>query len=169
MATPEPVEPKPEPQQLERHAPGATPARRPAPVRGRSLSGVGSRLSWVSGLVLAASALMGWYSGSSLEGPTLSITGWNSGTLGKLVFFVGLAVVALAALEELGVALPPSVPDSLVVLALGTVGTIFVLIRIISVPDTFADTSSREVGLWIGLVAGLGVIASGLLRASDEL
>jgi hypothetical protein len=112
---------------------------------------------------------MSWYSGSSLEGPTLSITGWNSGSLGKLVFFVGLAVVLLAILDELGVTLPPSVPESLVVLALGTLGTIFVLIRIISVPETFAGTSSRGIGLWIGLVAGLGVIASGLARANDEL
>jgi hypothetical protein len=126
-------------------------------------------MGWIAGLVLALSAFMSWYSGSSLEGPTLSITGWNSGTLGKLVFFVGLAVVLLAALGELGVTLPPSIPESLVVVTLGTVGTIFVLIRIISIPETFADTSGRGIGLWIGLVAGVAVILSGLLRATDEL
>jgi hypothetical protein len=112
---------------------------------------------------------MSWYSGSSLEGPTLSITGWNSGALGKLVFFVGLAVVILAILGELGVAPPPSIPESLIVLTLGTMGTIFVLIRIISIPETFAGTSDRGIGLWVGLVAGIAVIASGIARASDEL
>jgi hypothetical protein len=112
---------------------------------------------------------MSWYSGSSVEGPTISIIGWNSGTLGKLVFFIGLAVVLLAILNELGVTLPPVIPESLVVLALGTLATILLLIRIISIPDTFADTSERGIGLWVGLAAALGVIVSGLLRASEEL
>jgi hypothetical protein len=149
--------------------PGRPPSPDPVPRRGFGLWSVGGRLSWIAGLVLALSALMSWYSGSSLEGPTLSITGWNSGTLGKLVFFIGLAIVLLAALGELGVTLPPSIPESLIVLTLGTVGTILVLIRIISIPETFADTSGRGVGLWIGLAAGVAVILSGILRATDEL
>jgi hypothetical protein len=150
-------------------APHKRPPTHPLPNRGRGHWRIGGRLSWIAGLVLALSAFMSWYSGSSLEGPTLSIIGWNSGTLGKLVFFTGLAVVLLAVLGELGVTLPPSIPESLVVVTLGTLGTIFVLIRIISIPDTFADTSRRGIGLWIGLVAGVAVIVSGLLRASDEL
>lgn len=119
--------------------------------------------------MLALSSLMGWYTGSSLEGPPVAIIGWHTGALGKLVFFVGLIVVLLAVARETGVELPPGVPESLLVVALGTLATIFVLIRVISIPDTFADTASRGVGLWVSLAAGLLVIVGGLVRAAEEL
>jgi hypothetical protein len=111
---------------------------------------------------------MGWYSGSGV-GVKLSVLGWNSGVLGKLVFFVGLAVLALVVLHELGFELPPSVPESLIVLALGALGTIFVLIRLISIPDAVLPADGRGIGIWIALVAALGVIGGGLLRAAEEL
>ena len=111
---------------------------------------------------------MDWYAGSSLEGPTLAVIGWHAGVLGKLVFFIGLAVLALAALRRAGIELPASVPESLVVLALGSLATIFVLIRLISIPDTFPFTG-RGIGIWISLLAGVGLIAGGLLRAGEEL
>ena len=53
---------------------------------------------------------MSWYSGSSIEGPTLSVIGWHTGTIGKLVFFLGLALVVIAILREAGIELPPSIP-----------------------------------------------------------
>ncbi len=126
-------------------------------------------MTWVAGLVLALSSFMGWYAGSSLEGPTLSVIGWHTGALGKLVFFIGLAVIALALLREVGIELPPTVPESLVVVALGTLATIFVLVRLISIPDTFFGTAGRGIGIWISLLAALAVIAGGLLRAGEEL
>jgi hypothetical protein len=91
---------------------------------------LGDRVTWVSGLVLALSSFMGWYSGSGV-GIKLAVIGWHTGTLGKLVFFVGFAVLAIVTLRELGYELPPAVPES--------------------------------------LVASLGVIAGGLLRAAEEL
>jgi len=126
-------------------------------------------MSWVAGLVLALSSFMGWYSGGAEEGPSISVLGWNTGTLGKLVFFVGLAVVCLALLRALGVEPPRSLPESLLVVALGTLGTVFVLIRVISIPDSLAGTGDRTVGLWVALIAALAVIVCGLLRAGEEL
>jgi hypothetical protein len=123
----------------------------------------------VAGLVLALSSFTGWYAGSSLEGPTLSVIGWHTGTLGKLVFFIGLAVVALAVLKAAGVVLPGGIPESLVVVALGSLATVFVLIRVISIPDTLVGTGGRGVGIWISLVAGLCVILGGLLQAAEEI
>jgi hypothetical protein len=115
------------------------------------------------------SAFTDWYAGSGSVGPTIGVIGWHTGTLGKLVFFIGLAVVALVALREAGIELPPTVPDSLVVIALGSLSTIFVLIRLISIPDEFLPASGRGIGIWISLVASLAVIGAGLLRASEEL
>ena len=141
---------------------------RPAP-RPAMQSYWGERLAWISGLVLAVSAFTDWYAGSQSDGLTLSVTGWHTGALGKLVFFCGLAALILEALREAGIELPATVPESLVLIALGSLATIFVLIRLISIPDTFFDTAGRGIGIFISLVAALALIASGLLRAAEEL
>jgi hypothetical protein len=131
---------------------------------------VGELLTLISSLVLAISAFTDWYAGSESGGTfTLSVIGWHTGALGKLVFFVGLAVLALWALREAGIELPATVPESLIVIALGSLATIFVLIRLISIPDRFLPASGRGIGIWISLLAALAVIVAGLIRASEEL
>jgi hypothetical protein len=82
---------------------------------------------------------------------------------------MGLAVMAVVALREAGFELPPTVPESLIVIALGSLSTIFVLIRLISIPDEFLPASGRGIGIWISLLASLAVIGAGLLTASEEL
>jgi len=158
-----------EPGEPERPQRPARPAPRPLPQPGAGFWSAGARISWIGGLILALSSFMDWYAGSSAEGPSLAVIGWHTGTLGKLVFFIGLAVVALAVLGDLGVELPATVPESLIVVALGSLGTIFVLIRLISIPDTFGLTSGRGIGIWIALFSALAVIVGGLLRAGEEL
>ncbi len=145
---------------------------RPEPGYGRAPAGgiwaLGERITWVSGLVLALSSFMDWYAGSGV-GVRLAVIGWHTGVLGKLVFFVGLAVIAMVALREAGFELPPTVPESLVVLALGALGLIFVLIRLISIPDAVLPADGRGIGIFIALLAALGVVLGGLLRAAEEL
>jgi hypothetical protein len=138
------------------------------PHRASGIWAAGERLTWVAALVLALSAFTGWYAGSG-DGLTLSVIGWHTGTLGKLVFFVGVAVLALVALRESGIDLPATVPESLVVIALGSIGTILVLIRLISIPEQFLPADGRGIGIWISLVAALAVIVAGLLQAGEEL
>jgi hypothetical protein len=150
--------------------PGAgspAPGGYPRPASG-GLWAAGERITWVAGLVLALSSFMDWYAGSGV-GVKLAVIGWHSGVLGKLVFFVGLAVLALVVLRELGLELPPTVPESLLVLALGALATVFVLIRVISIPDAVLPADGRGIGIWISLLAALAVIAGGLLRAAEEL
>ena len=134
---------------------------------GASLWGLGEQATWVAGLVLALSALTGWYSGSG-EGVDVSVIGWNTGLLGKFVLFIGLAAILVVALRYWGVELPAAVPESLIVIALGALSTIFVLVRMISIPDEFFF-AGRGIGLWISLAASLALIAAGLLQASEEL
>jgi hypothetical protein len=138
---------------------------RPAP---GGIWAAGERITWVAGLVLALSSFMDWYAGSGV-GVKLAVIGWHTGVLGKLVFFIGLAVLALVALRESGFELPPTVPESLLVLGLGALAAVFVLIRIISIPDAVLPADGRGIGIWISLVAALGVIVGGLLRAAEEL
>jgi len=129
---------------------------------------VGERLTWLSGLVLLLSSLMGWYVGSG-DGLTIAVIGWHTGTLGKLVFFIGLAVLALAALRQAGIEPPATVPESLIVIALGGLETVFVLIRLITIPEQFLPADGRGIGIWISLLAAIAVIVAGLLEAAEEL
>jgi hypothetical protein len=129
---------------------------------------LGERLTWLAALILALSTFMDWYAGSG-DGITIAVIGWHTGALGKLVFFLGLAVLALVLLREAGIELPATVPESLVVVALGSLATIFVLIRLISIPDQFLPADGRGIGIFISLIAALAVIAAGLVRAAEEL
>jgi hypothetical protein len=128
----------------------------------------GEGLAWLGGLVLALSSFMSWYSFGADVGFTVSITGWHTGLLGKLVFFIGLAVLGFLALRASGFELPPSVPGGMVIAALGFIATIFVLVRVISIPDDFSP-AGRSIGIWISLLAGLLLIAAGLLRSAEEV
>ncbi|MEP7224247.1 MAG: hypothetical protein ABI783_04730, partial [Actinomycetota bacterium] len=132
-----------------------------------SMPGLGARLTFLFGLLLAVSALTGWYTGEG-EGTTVSVIGWHTGTIGKLVLFLGLAAVLLVLLREFGISLPDTVPESLVAMAIGSIATVLVLVRLISIPDTFFF-ASRGVGIWVSLLCAIGIIVAGLLEASEEL
>jgi hypothetical protein len=134
---------------------------------GGTLHAWSGRLTFVFGLVLAVSTLTGWYTGTG-EGTTVSILGWHAGTIGKIVFFLGLLAVLMVVLRELGFDLPSALPESLIAIAIGSVATVLVLVRLISIPDTFFF-AHRGVGIWISLVCAIGIIVSGLLAASEEL
>ncbi len=133
----------------------------------RGLLGIGDRLGLLAGVVLSVSAFTGWYAGPG-EGVKVSVTGWDTGVAGKVVFFLGVAVVLVVVLREVGVELPAAVPESLLTISLGAIATIIVLVRVISIPDDFFF-AGRGVGIWISLVAAVGVIVAGLLQASEEL
>ena len=133
-----------------------------------ALWGAGGWLTWVAGLVLTLSPLMGWYVGSGEE-PPIAVIGWHTGVLGKLVLALGAGVLVLAALREFGIELPAMLPESLVVVVLGSLATIFVLIRLISIPEDFVPNDGRGAGIFVALIAAIGVIVAGLLRASEEL
>lgn len=129
--------------------------------------GVGDRLGLLAGVVLVVSAFTGWYTGPG-DGVTVSVMGWNTGTVGKLVFGIGVLVVLVVALREIGVETPAVVPESLVTIALGSIATILVLVRVFAIPDDFFF-AGRGVGIWISLAAAIGVIVAGLLQASEEM
>jgi hypothetical protein len=143
-------------------------ARRPPASADAGLHGAGELLAWLGGVVLLLSPFMSWYSISGDLRGTLSVTGWNSGTLGKLVFFLGLAVIVLLSLRAIGVELPPAAPVGLLIAVLGAVATVIVIWRLISIPERFEPAVSRSIGIWLSLLAALLLIAAGLLRSADE-
>ena len=56
----------------------------------------------------------------------------------------------------------------MLIAGLGALGTVFVLIRILDIPDDFAGFG-RSIGIWISLVAAILLVVAGLLKASEEL
>jgi hypothetical protein len=131
------------------------------------MPGWSGRLTFLFGLLLSVSALTGWYSGEG-EGTTVSVIGWHTGTIGKIVFFLGLLAILLVILREVGIEMPAALPESLMAIAIGSVATVLVLVRLISIPDTFFF-AHRGLGIWISLLCAVGIIVSGLLEASEEL
>jgi len=132
------------------------------------LPALGERLTWVSGLLLAVSAFTGWYTGSG-EGLQIAVMGWNTGLLGKLVFLVGFALVVLVLTREAVIELPAALREPLVVSGLDAAATIFVLIRVLTIPDDLLPADGRGIGLWLSLAAALLAVAAGIVRASEEL
>ena len=126
------------------------------------------RVASIAGLVLTLSPFMDWYAATQPNGLTYSVTGWHTGGLGKLVFFIGLVTLIIEALREAGIELPAKVPDQLVLIGLGALAGIFVLIRLASVPDTYFVAGSRGIGLFVALLAALGLVAAGLLRLAGR-
>ena len=60
-------------------------------------------------------------------------------------------------------------PESLILIGLGSLATIFVLIRVISVPDEFFPHTAAGSGSGSAWWRRSGVIVAGLLEASEEL
>lgn len=122
------------------------------------------RVAWIAGLVLTLSPFMDWYASTGPNGLTYSVTGWHTGALGKLVFFIGLVTLILEAVREAGIGLPDAVPEQFVLIALGSLASIFVLVRIASVPDTYFAAAGRGIGIWVALLAAFALVGAGLLR-----
>jgi hypothetical protein len=82
----------------------------------------------------------------------------------------GCALLALAAISVPIVTAThrvPAVPlalESLTAL-FGLLGVLLVLIRVLNLPG---DADGRDIGLWLGLVATLGIPAGGLIAMRDE-
>lgn len=139
-----------------------------APRRGSTVPSVRTQaLAWLSAIVFMVSSFTSWYT-EEIQGLTVAVTAWHTGALGKLVFFIGFAAVVLLFLRGAGVALPPAVPVGMPILALGAVGTIVVLVRVFSVPADFAGFG-RSIGLWISLIAALGIAVAGFLRGAEDV
>ena len=162
MQTPEPFE------RAEPPRPVVAREVAPLPQSGRRTWAFGQQLALLGGFALMLSAFMGWYSGREADGLTLAVIGWHTGALGKLVFFIGLAVLALVALSEAGIELPAQLPQSLLVVGLGALATVFVLISLVSIPEAYFGRG-RGIGIWIGLVSAVAVVVSGLLLAAEDL
>ena len=120
---------------------------------------VGEWIVGACGVLMLVALFAPWYGNPSSSA-------WEAFTILDVI----LALVALAALSVPLVTAThrvPAVPlalESLTAL-FGSIGVVLVLIRVLNLPD---DLHGREWGLWLGLVAALGIVAGGLVAMRDE-
>ncbi len=117
----------------------------------------GEWVAGLAGLALLVSLFLPWYDGR---------TGWQSlGLLDVLLAVVGLAALAIpVATAAYRVPALPLALQSLTTL-IGILALLSVLARVGNLPDWASD---REWGLWVALLAAVGVVAGGLLAMRDE-
>jgi hypothetical protein len=120
---------------------------------------VGEWIVGACGVLLLIALFLPWYGDPSS-------TAWEAFT----VLDVILALLALAAISVPIVTAGhrvPAVPlalESLTAL-FGLLGLVLVLFRVLNLPG---EADGREVGLWLGLLATLGVFAGGMIGMRDE-
>lgn len=117
----------------------------------------GEWIAGAAGLALLVSLFLSWYDGRS---------GWESlGILDVILAFVALNALAIPFVTaSYRVPALPLAHQSLTVL-IGIVALLLVVGRVLNIPD-WAD--GREGGLWVALLATLGLVAGGMLAMRDE-
>ena len=120
---------------------------------------VGEWIVGACGVLMLVALFAPWYGDPSSSA-------WEAFTILDVI----LALLALAAVSVPLVTAThrvPAVPlalESLTAL-FGSIGVVLLLIRVLNLPD---DLHGREWGLWLGIVAVLGIVAGGLVAMRDE-
>ena len=122
----------------------------------------GEWIAALSGVALLVSLFLPWYGASTED----DASGWQA---------LAAVDIALALVAAFGVALllitasqrVPAVPIALsaIVSIVGLIGVVLVLIRLANLPDAY---DGRELGVWLGLIAAIGIVAGGALSMRDE-
>ena len=121
----------------------------------------GEWIAAVSGAVLLVSLFLPWY-GAGTE----DASGWEAlaavDVALALVAAFGVSLVVVTASQRV-----PAVPVALsaMVTLVGLIGLALVLIRLGNLPDGF---DGRELGVWLGLLATIGIVAGAALSMRDE-
>ncbi len=129
----------------------------------------GELIAGVSGFVLFVSLFLSWY-GISIKflgaGVSANFSAWDAFSLIAIVLFlVSVVAMGLAMMKALGqkVALP--IAPSVVTAALGALAVILILFRLLVHP---ADHLSLQYGIFIGLLAAIGVLVGGYQLMREE-
>jgi hypothetical protein len=156
----------------------------PGPVDFSRIS-FGEALAGASGLALFVFMLFPWYGGEgsvrlpngndiSIEGQNLNA--WESFAIIDLLLFLAavLAVGMLIARAADAIPEDPPVPAGLIVMVAGTLAVLLIFYRLISVPHVELATGTveanigRRVGLFLGLIAALGISFGGYAAMLEQ-
>jgi hypothetical protein len=122
----------------------------------------GEWIAGVSGVVLLVSLFLDWYSGAG----GASVNAWEAFTVTDVLLAIaalwGIALFVSAATQR-----SPAVAQAISSLTtpFAFVAAVVVVVKVLSLPD---GADEREVGLWLGLVATLGVLAGAWRSMGDQ-
>jgi hypothetical protein len=133
------------------------------------------RSTWIAGggaLVLWISTFLPWWKlggqlGDLAEnfGADTSVSGWSSGALGKLVFFVALIAIALVVVDFMKIEIPQLPwPISLCLLGLGALSVLLVIIKYLDTPEV----ADRAWGIYVAFLAALVLTYGGWLKMQED-
>jgi hypothetical protein len=123
----------------------------------------GEWIAGVSGAVLLVSLFLDWYSAA---GGAVTANAWESFSVTDVILAIaalfGLALATGAATQR-----SPAVPVSVgsLTVPVAFVASLLVLIKLLSLPD---GADGREFGLYLGVVATLGVLVGAWRSIGDE-
>ena len=121
------------------------------------------RSTWLTGggsVVLLLSTFFAW--GKFSAGPlSISISGWDTGALGKLVFFAALIAVLLVVVDYMKVDVS-QMPFALAITA--GAGLVFVILRFLFMPDGL----SRAWGLYLAIIAAAVLAYGAWLKLQED-
>ena len=125
------------------------------------------RSTWLTGggsVVLLLSTFFAW--GKFSAGPlSISISGWDTGALGKLVFFAALIAVLLVVVDYMKVDVSQMpFPLSLALALAAGAGLVFVILRFLFMPDGL----SRAWGLYLAIIAAAVLAYGAWLKLQED-
>jgi hypothetical protein len=125
------------------------------------------RSTWLTGggsVVLLISTFFSW--GKFSLGPvSLNVSGWDTGALGKLVFFAALIAIILVVVDYMKVDVSQMpVPVSLALVGTAAAGLLFVILRFLFMPDGL----SRAWGLYVAIIAAAALAYGAWLKMSED-
>jgi len=141
----------------------------------------GDQVIGVSGIVLFIVSFFNWlgfnFSGLSghLFAATAAASAWHF-TLTLLAVLLGLVMLAYVVLKALGVEIPTkfgNVTLAQILLGVAAVAFLFVLIKVIAGPNAGGPlpagiTKSRKFGIFVGLLATIGLVAGAFLNFQES-
>src|ERR671914_990523 len=122
----------------------------------------GEWIAALSGVALLVSLFLPWY-GAGADGDA---SGWEAFTAVDialaLVAAFGVSLLVVTASQRV-----PAVPIALSAIGtlVGLIGVVLVLVRLAATPD---GLDGRELGVWVALIAAIGIVAGGGLAMTDE-
>lgn len=125
------------------------------------------RSTWLAGggaVVLLISTFFSW--GKFSVGPiSLNVSGWDTGALGKLVFFAALIAIILVVVDFMKVDVSQMpIPVSLALVGAAAAGLLFVILRFLFMPDGL----SRAWGLYVAIIAAAVLAYGAWLKLQEE-
>jgi hypothetical protein len=125
------------------------------------------RSTWLTGggaVVLLISTFFSW--GKFSVGPiTLNVSGWDTGALGKLVFFAALIAIILVVVDYMKVDVSQMpIPVSLALVGTAAAGLLFVILRFLFMPSGL----SRAWGLYVAIIAAAVLAYGAWLKLQEE-